>query len=140
MYVIDPRMLLLKPISLTADWLKIARSLPNVVHKILPLSVPFLIDLLLFGAFVLWNGGIVLGTQSSMRLRNKERLLTFRTKGDKSNHVPSTHIPQLYYFVVFATFFGWPMLVGAPGGPLRLIKNVYSCMFGARHVSRVPAQ
>ncbi|KAH6568365.1 hypothetical protein BASA60_008668 [Batrachochytrium salamandrivorans] len=39
-----------------------------------------------FIAFVIHNGGIVLG--------------------DKSNHMAGVHIPQLYYFFAFSTFFG----------------------------------
>ncbi|KAJ3092045.1 glucosyltransferase [Quaeritorhiza haematococci] len=40
-----------------------------------------------FVAFVWWNGGIVIG--------------------DKSNHVATTHIPQMYYFAGFTAFFAF---------------------------------
>ncbi|GAA6017267.1 hypothetical protein JCM10207_003671 [Rhodosporidiobolus poonsookiae] len=44
-----------------------------------------------FAAFIRWNGGIVLG--------------------DKQNHVVSIHVPQLYYFLVFAGVFFAPQLL-----------------------------
>jgi alpha-1,2-glucosyltransferase len=50
--------------------------------------------------------------------------------GDKSNHVPTLHIPQLFYFFGFATIMGWPVLVTGPGGPIRLAKEVRLRMFG----------
>jgi len=67
---------------------------------------------LLFAAFVYWNGGIVLG--------------------DKSNHIPSIHVPQLYYFVGFTTLFGWPILISGPRGIVGLLKDVGNCMFGTK--------
>ncbi|ODQ66631.1 hypothetical protein NADFUDRAFT_57500 [Nadsonia fulvescens var. elongata DSM 6958] len=30
------------------------------------------------------------------------------TLGDKSNHVSALHIPQIFYFSIFTTFFSWP--------------------------------
>ena len=50
--------------------------------------------------------------------------------GDKSNHVPAFHVPQLYYFVGFATAFGWPALVSGEDGIVSLLRNVYTRMFG----------
>ncbi|XP_017783829.1 PREDICTED: putative Dol-P-Glc:Glc(2)Man(9)GlcNAc(2)-PP-Dol alpha-1,2-glucosyltransferase [Nicrophorus vespilloides] len=44
-----------------------------------------------FITFVIINGGIVVG--------------------DKSAHVATLHIPQLYYFSIFSLFFGWPHFV-----------------------------
>ncbi|KXN83632.1 Dol-P-Glc:Glc(2)Man(9)GlcNAc(2)-PP-Dol alpha-1,2-glucosyltransferase [Leucoagaricus sp. SymC.cos] len=87
-----------------ADLSRVARSLPGVLPDILPSFLPYLLVLLAFGAFIIWNGGIVLG--------------------DKSNHIPAFHIPQLYYFIAIATFFGWPALVSGPQGVLNLIHDV----------------
>jgi hypothetical protein len=52
--------------------------------------------------------------------------------GDKSNHIPSFHVPQLYYFVGFASLMGWPVLAGYPGGPSALLKDIYWRMFGTQ--------
>ncbi|KAE8227334.1 hypothetical protein CF319_g184 [Tilletia indica] len=43
-----------------------------------------------FAAFLVWNGGIVLG--------------------DKTNHVAALHFPQLLYFAAFTVVFGWPAI------------------------------
>ena len=50
--------------------------------------------------------------------------------GDKSNHVPATHVPQLFYFIAFATMAGWPALISGPGGLTGLVKEVRWRMFG----------
>ena len=52
--------------------------------------------------------------------------------GDKSNHLPSIHIPQVYYFFGFSAVFGWPALVCGPGGPIKLLKEIQYRMFGSR--------
>ena len=51
--------------------------------------------------------------------------------GDKSNHDPAFHVPQIYYFVGFATAFGWPALVSGKGGVTQLVHDVYARMFGS---------
>ncbi|KAJ9128108.1 hypothetical protein QFC24_000399 [Naganishia onofrii] len=51
----------------------------------------YLPTLMLFGAFILWNGGIVLGHQEM--------------------HVATLHFPQILYFLAFATILGWPALM-----------------------------
>ncbi|EGO27531.1 glycosyltransferase family 59 protein [Serpula lacrymans var. lacrymans S7.9] len=71
-------------------------TLPNIILEILPAFIPYAVVLVLFGSFVVWNGGIVLG--------------------DKSNHIPSFHVPQLYYFIGFSTMMAWPVLLSGPGG------------------------
>ena len=43
-----------------------------------------------FGAFVLWNGSVVLG--------------------DKSNHVATLHLPQMLYIWPYVVFFSWPIV------------------------------
>ncbi|EPT04394.1 hypothetical protein FOMPIDRAFT_69681, partial [Fomitopsis schrenkii] len=86
-------------------------SFPRVLLSILGAFAPYALVLAGFGAFIVWNGGIVLG--------------------DKSNHVPAFHVPQLYYFVGFATILGWPALISGKGGPKALAREVQKRMFGS---------
>lgn len=44
-----------------ADLPKILLSIPSVLTEILSHALPYVVDVLLFLAFVYWNGGIVLG-------------------------------------------------------------------------------
>jgi DIE2/ALG10 family len=46
---------------LLADIPRILIDLPKILPEILPSFVPYFLVLLAFGAFVIWNGGIVLG-------------------------------------------------------------------------------
>lgn len=46
---------------------------------------------LMFLAFVIWNKGVVVG--------------------DRTAHIPTIHIPQLFYFSVFVFAFSWPYMV-----------------------------
>ncbi|KAK2462012.1 hypothetical protein APHAL10511_006475 [Amanita phalloides] len=85
-------------------------SLPRVLPDILPSFAPYTMVLAAFSVFILWNGGIVLG--------------------DKANHVPSFHVPQMYYFYAFSTAFGWPVLISGHGGIPGLAHSVGSRMFG----------
>lgn len=55
-----------------------------------------------------------------------------RFTGDKSNHVPVFHVPQLYYFVGFASLLGWPVLVSGKGGISGLAREILQRMFGRR--------
>ncbi|KAJ3513055.1 hypothetical protein NLJ89_g3163 [Agrocybe chaxingu] len=101
------------PPSLVAgpdDLLRSMINFPKVLPDILPAFVPYTLVVAAFGAFVVWNGGVVLG--------------------DKSNHIPALHIPQLYYFVAAATFFGWPVLLFGKESPDVLLREVRSRMFG----------
>jgi hypothetical protein len=60
----------------------------------------------------------------------------FRDVGDKSNHVPAMHIPQVYYFIGFSTAMGWPVLLSGAGGLSLLFREVRRRMFGsARYAS-----
>lgn len=58
--------------------------------------------------------------------------VAFHTVGDKANHVPVLHVPQLYYFVAFATLMGWPAIVFGRGGPVKLASEVARRMFGTK--------
>ncbi|KAJ7770900.1 glucosyltransferase [Mycena maculata] len=94
------------------DFIGAVSSAPKVFLDILPAFVPYALVLGLFAAFVVWNGGIVLG--------------------DKSNHIPSLHIPQLYYFIAFSAAFGWPVLISGEGGIFGLVREVGQRMFGSK--------
>ncbi|KAF5392521.1 hypothetical protein D9757_002197 [Collybiopsis confluens] len=94
------------------DFYKCVRSLPGVLLEILPAFIPYALVLAVFGSSVVWNGGIVLG--------------------DKSNHVPAFHVPQVYYFFTFATAFGWPVLISGHGGIPALLRKIYLRIFGSK--------
>lgn len=95
-----------------ADLFRAVWTFPGVIPDVMAFSLPYLLVLVTFGAFLIWNQGIVLG--------------------DKSNHIPAIHIPQLYYFITAATFFGWPALVSEPRGVLNLVRDVRKRMFGGK--------
>ncbi|KIM66995.1 glycosyltransferase family 59 protein [Scleroderma citrinum Foug A] len=95
-----------------ADFIKSIISLPNAVPQLLPPFVPYMPVLALFGGFVFWNDGIVLG--------------------DKANHVPVMHVPQLYYFIAFATLLGWPVVALSRDGPTKLAAEVLKRMIGTK--------
>ncbi|KZT06292.1 glycosyltransferase family 59 protein [Laetiporus sulphureus 93-53] len=99
-------------VASSGDVLKLLWSLFYVIPDILPAFIPYALVLAGFGAFVIWNGGIVLG--------------------DKSNHVPAFHIPQVYYFVAFSTIIGWPALLLGQDGARALVQEVWTRMFGSR--------
>ncbi|KZT65579.1 glycosyltransferase family 59 protein [Daedalea quercina L-15889] len=100
-----------------ADLIHSLTSFPRVIPDLLGAFVPYALVLAGFGAFVVWNDGIVLG--------------------DKSNHVPALHVPQLYYFAGFATMLGWPALISGKGGPKALVRDVWERMFGSARNSMV---
>ncbi|GJJ09535.1 hypothetical protein Clacol_003758 [Clathrus columnatus] len=94
------------------DLPKILVPLLKVLPFLLIPSLPYLLCLFTFAGFVVWNGGIVLG--------------------DKSNHTLVFHIPQLYYFISAATFFGWPLFLGFEGGLIGLARVIKYRMIGTR--------
>ncbi|CAO3626088.1 unnamed protein product [Mucor hiemalis] len=55
---------------------------------VLPNILTFLLAIILFAAFLAWNGGIVLG--------------------DRSNHIAGFHFPQLFYYTSLLSFFAAP--------------------------------
>lgn len=71
--------------------LSIAQGAITCTPKLILDLVPQLSLLACFGAFVLWNGGVVLG--------------------DKDNHIASLHLSQMLYMWPFITFFSWPLLL-----------------------------
>lgn len=60
----------------------------------------FILLLVAFAGFIVWNGSITLG--------------------DKSNHQASIHLPQLFYFAAFTCFFG----IFSMGSPIYIFKTV----------------
>ncbi|KAK0233267.1 glucosyltransferase [Armillaria fumosa] len=98
--------------AVPSDLIQILKSAPAVLPELLRSFVPYMFLLGLCVIFVMWNGGIVLG--------------------DKSNHVPVVHIPQMYYFAAFATAFGWPILIAGDRGVVGLFGDIRNCMFGNR--------
>lgn len=105
--IYDPSALEANP----SDLIKVILTFPRAIPSLIQPSIPYIICCLVFGSFVVWNGGIVLG--------------------DKSNHIPVIHIPQIYYFIASATFFAWPVLISCEGGPIALAKDVYQRMVGS---------
>lgn len=71
-----------------------------------------------------------------LELSVKYSKLIFGSLGDKSNHTPSFHVPQLYYFISFATIMGWPALVTNKDGVVGLVKGVWDRMFGSTRYMR----
>ncbi|KAI9025328.1 alpha-2-glucosyltransferase Alg10 [Phycomyces nitens] len=68
----------------------IVNTLSNL-PMILPNILTFIVALAGFAVFLVWNGGIVLG--------------------DRSNHLAGYHIPQLFYFSSFLSFFMAPWIL-----------------------------
>ncbi|KAF8139973.1 glycosyltransferase family 59 protein [Boletus edulis] len=97
---------------LSGDLLRSITSAPAAFPELFLKFIPYTLVLALFGAFVLWNGGIVLG--------------------DKANHVPVLHVPQTYYFIAFATLIGWPAVIFGRSGPVKLANEVARRMFGTK--------
>ena len=111
------------------DFVKTVLSAPHVITDILPAFIPYSVVVAGFAAFVVWNGGIVLGKAFSERAASCH---TDRLSGDKSNHVPAFHIPQVYYFVGFSSILGWPVLVGGKRGTRSLLQDIWKRMFGSK--------
>ena len=63
---------------------------PTGLSSLLQSLSPYLTLLTLFASFILYNGGVVLG--------------------DKSNHIATLHLPQMFYIWPFIAFFSWPLL------------------------------
>ncbi|KAF2672799.1 hypothetical protein BT63DRAFT_421010 [Microthyrium microscopicum] len=84
------------------DYLHVAYMMPwTALTKVGPLIlslIPYGVISSAFGAFILWNGGVVLG--------------------DKSNHVATIHSPQMLYLWPFLLFFSFPVAVPSALGML----------------------
>ncbi|GAA5836037.1 hypothetical protein JCM11251_006630 [Rhodosporidiobolus azoricus] len=87
----DPKLSSASSVSIIAIPLALLITLFRHPRPVLPILAAYMLVFIAAGAFVVWNGGIVLG--------------------DKQNHVATLHIPQLYYFTAFAAvFFTLPIL------------------------------
>ncbi|TKA78474.1 hypothetical protein B0A49_03851 [Cryomyces minteri] len=70
--------------------LQLVHFMKGIHSRIFKVLVPYLTILGIFGAFVLWNGGVVLG--------------------DKSNHIATLHLTQMFYLWPYVTFFSFPLI------------------------------
>ena len=78
-----------------------------------------------------------LGSVVHTFISRKSQLI--RNPGDKANHIPAFHIPQIYYFIAFSTVMGWPALISGEGGPGVLMHGITARMWGSkRSVTRSP--
>ena len=82
-----------------------ALSKPLLVLKV---AIPYAILLVLFAGFVAWNGSVVLGKRYSSILG----LTELTSKGDKSAHTATIHLPQMLYIWPYFAFFSLPLLLG----------------------------
>ncbi|KAI1618658.1 alpha-1,2-glucosyltransferase [Exophiala viscosa] len=71
--------------------ISIAQYAINVIPQLLIDLWPQISLIISFAAFILWNGGVVLG--------------------DKDNHIATIHLPQMLYIWPFIVFFSWPVLL-----------------------------
>jgi alpha-1,2-glucosyltransferase len=76
--------------------------------------MPYIILLLLFAGFVVWNGSVVLGK----RFNTFNRYGNLTAVGDKSAHTATIHLPQMLYVWPYIAFFSAPLLVGPLLGPV----------------------
>ncbi|GAA5914511.1 hypothetical protein JCM8208_005375 [Rhodotorula glutinis] len=90
--VADPLLDDARPVDLISTPWTLARSALQHPRALAPILGAYLPVFGLAAAFVVWNGGIVLG--------------------DKSNHVPTVHVPQLFYCISFAAVFFAPHIIG----------------------------
>lgn len=78
--------------------------------RVITISLPYLGLLAGFAAFVKWNGGIVLGKHFTFMFATRILVnclegITYPRAfyiGDRSNHIPSMHVVQLFYFAIFS--------------------------------------
>lgn len=63
---------------------------PKHVPDIIRVLAPSITIFITFVAFIVWNGGVVLG--------------------DKANHVATLQLPQMLYIWPYFTFFSWPIV------------------------------
>ncbi|KAI9664613.1 MAG: glucosyltransferase [Bathelium mastoideum] len=83
-------------------------------HVLVSAVWPYVVLVGLFGVFVVWNGGVVLG--------------------DKSNHIATIHLPQLLYIWPYVFFFSAPLVYPYL---IRLLRPVMPLMM-RRALQRVP--
>jgi hypothetical protein len=73
--------------------------------------IPHIIILGAFGAFVLWNDGVVLGKFIKTFCRGSEiDKLMIHDTGHKEFHTAGIHLAQMLYIWPYFVFFSWPIL------------------------------
>ncbi|CAE6534662.1 unnamed protein product [Rhizoctonia solani] len=108
------------PMALDAslsDIPKILFSVPAILPWLMKTVWPYVVPVVGFASFIFWNGGIVLG--------------------DKSNHTPTLHVPQLHYFVAFASLFGFPVLISTDTGITPLVGEIMRRMMGGTRLQEL---
>ncbi|GAA5916195.1 Dol-P-Glc:Glc(2)Man(9)GlcNAc(2)-PP-Dol alpha-1,2-glucosyltransferase, partial [Sporobolomyces salmoneus] len=103
----DPLLPDARPIDLVLTPYSLAYLSLHNLSALVPILTAYLSVFLGFLAFIKLNRGIVLG--------------------DKSNHVATIHIPQIYYFVAFSSVFLSPHLLDSAK-----IKKTWSSLFGSK--------
>ena len=61
-----------------------------------------------------------------------QRSQLIRNLGDKANHIPVIHVPQVYYFIAFSTIMGWPALISGKQGLGPLMHGIVARMWGSK--------
>ena len=138
--------------DLTADLVIVPVKLLTAALQDLPTLAPALASYLpVFAAaiaFVRWNGGhIVLGKsaheglslslslgklEQTGRLNDTGRICL--ETGDKSNHVPTVHVAQVWYFLAFAAALFSPHLLGVS----QLERSILGSLQTPRCVGKLP--
>jgi alpha-1,2-glucosyltransferase len=72
-------------------------------------AYPYLILLVVFAGFVVWNGSVVLGKLLEENSDTSSQLITV---GDKSAHTATIHLSQMLYIWPYIAFFSAPLVVG----------------------------
>jgi alpha-1,2-glucosyltransferase len=80
------------------------------VKRSLGIILPYITLILLFAAFIVWNGGVVLGMAALAPFHIYIESLHIFT-GDKSNHIATIHLPQMLYLQPYILFFSFPLLI-----------------------------
>ncbi|KYN03925.1 PREDICTED: putative Dol-P-Glc:Glc(2)Man(9)GlcNAc(2)-PP-Dol alpha-1,2-glucosyltransferase [Cyphomyrmex costatus] len=86
-------------------------SFVKFVAQICDNLLPYLTVCVMFVAFVIWNGGIVVG--------------------DRSAHVATIHVCQIFYFSAFVSLFSWPYVIPHWQTCLRFLRQHWIFASGA---------
>lgn len=106
--------------------ISLATSALSFIPQLLLDLWPHLGLLAAFGAFIVWNGGVVLG--------------------DKSNHTAGLHLSQMLYLWPFLVFFSWPLIIPQLAHltqiqrripRLWLLLGIMTCMLAVVHYNTV---
>ncbi|KAJ5133349.1 Dol-P-Glc:Glc(2)Man(9)GlcNAc(2)-PP-Dol alpha-1-2-glucosyltransferase [Penicillium atrosanguineum] len=82
---------------------------PETPHHRCWISPPHIIILGAFGAFVLWNDGVVLGKLANYWHQNSQ--IDIVEIGHKEFHTAGIHLAQMLYIWPYFVFFSWPILI-----------------------------